>query len=66
MPSSSDQSPNYERPAFDFNSYYQEEFSRARLARDKKKESRRSRGKDWHEEEDVNKEGASRSVPKEL
>lgn len=65
MPSSSDQSPNYERPAFDLSSYYQEEFSKARLAREKKKESRRSRGKDWHEGEDVNKERASQSVPKE-
>ena len=65
MPSSSDQSPNYERPAFDFNLHYQEEFTKARLARDKKKESRRSRGKDWHEGEDVNKERAPKSVPKE-
>lgn len=66
MPSSSDQSPNHERPAIDLSSYYQEEFSRARLASDKNKESRRSRGKDWHEVENVNKERAARNVPKEL
>jgi hypothetical protein len=66
MPSSSDQNPPKERSAFDLNPYYQEEFSKARLAGDKSKNSRRSRGKDWHEGENVNKERASRSVPKEL
>lgn len=66
MPSSSDQSPNQERPAFDFNSFYQEEFSKARLASERNKDSRRLRGKDWHNGENVNKERASRSVPKEL
>lgn len=66
MPSSTDQSPNYERPAFDLSSYCQEEFTKARLASNKNKESRRLRGKDRHEGENVNKERASRSVPKEL
>ena len=66
MPSSSDQSPNHERPAIDLSSYYQEEFSKARLNSDKNKESRRSRGRDWREGENVNKERASRSAPKEL
>jgi hypothetical protein len=65
MPSSSDQTPPKERSAYDINPYYQEEFLKARLAGDKSKHSRRSR-EDWHEGENVNKERASRSVPKEL